>query len=76
MAEIARLPSGIGPRRVLIEIDSCAGCPAFRRTPWHDEKGEHITASCTAVIAVGEPKLITTYWRPDRAPPSWCPAHA
>lgn len=76
MPEIARLPSGMGPRRVFVEIDSCLGCPAFQRSTWRDEKGDHTIARCTAKRELGEPALVSIYWRPDRAPPSWCPADA
>jgi hypothetical protein len=74
MAEPAiRLTPGIGPKRVLVEVTSCVGCPALMRYTWRDEDGDHTGARCSAMIALDEAALITNRWRPDRHPPSWCP---
>jgi hypothetical protein len=75
MGETLRIGFEIGPRLVKVEVPSCYGCPALRRTTWTDAKGEHVTARCSALLSDvdGEPAIISTWWRPDRHPPSWCP---
>jgi hypothetical protein len=69
-------PDRLGPRTVTTTVETCEGCPALRLQWWEDGDGRsHTQASCAARAGDASP-FITSYWRPLRHPPPWCPHQA
>ncbi|GEM_PF-4123332 len=78
------VPGGreIGPREIVVTVESCHGCPALVLNAAQGGDGKlHTEAWCAAApkaipLYEREGRSITPYWRIDRPPPSWCPAKA